>query len=68
MRRSILLQVSVYCPHFQRPVAASRNEATSRLCHCEGNLTCRVSHDGGPVEEAPFPAACPVYPQLTAVR
>jgi hypothetical protein len=27
MRRSVLLKVAVYCPHFKRSVEATRNEA-----------------------------------------
>ena len=41
MRRSILLQVVVHCPHFDRAVTATRNEAIDRLVACSDAHLCR---------------------------
>lgn len=73
MRRSILLTVAVHCPHFNRTVAASLNDAIGRLVHCAAGDTCRSaapdSPSGGTREEhaRPYPAGCPVYPSLARV-
>ena len=66
MRRSILLKVAVYCPHFKRKVEATRNEAIDRLVACSDSESCR---DPAPVgdgteHERPFPRGCPVFPSL----
>jgi hypothetical protein len=66
VRRSILLKVAVYCPHFQRQVQATRNEAIDRLVACTESHLCR---DPAPAEELPehrraFPHGCPVFPSL----
>ena len=42
MRRSLLLQVNVYCPHFQRTVSAMQNEAVGRLVSCSDGERCRA--------------------------
>jgi hypothetical protein len=66
MRRSVLLKVAVYCPHFKRSVEATRNEAIDRLVSCADSDRCR---DDAPApnetgHHRPFPAGCPVYPSL----
>jgi hypothetical protein len=58
--------VSVFCPHFQRPVRAEKNQAIDRLVACAESDQCRqstVSGDAGEVAR-PYPHGCPVYPQL----
>ena len=66
MRRSILLKVAVYCPHFKRGVVATRNEAIDRLVACSDGDSCRdpapASADGEAAR--PYPRGCPVYPSL----
>jgi hypothetical protein len=61
MRRSVLLTVAVFCPHFNRTVEASLNDAIGRLVHCTAGDTCRPTGSG-----QPYPAGCPVYPSLAA--
>jgi hypothetical protein len=67
VRRSELLKVSVYCPHFQRQVAADKNLAIDRLVHCAESDTCRTpAAPDHPSDHArPFPRGCPVFPQLS---
>jgi hypothetical protein len=61
--------VSVFCPHFQRPVRAEKNQAIDRLVACAESEQCRqptapaMSNDAGEVAR-PYPHGCPVYPQL----
>jgi hypothetical protein len=65
VKRSQLLQVHVFCPHFQRPVVAQKNQAIDRLVACAESDTCRQpSASDGTEHEKPFPHGCPVYPQL----
>lgn len=67
MRRSELLKVSVHCPHFRRPVAATRNAAIDRLVACDESEACRDPNavpDGATAHARPFPRGCPVFPQL----
>jgi hypothetical protein len=65
MRRSVLLAVVVHCPHFGRPVNATRNEAIDRLVACSDSDKCRDPADGTlPEHERPFPRGCPVFPSL----
>jgi hypothetical protein len=66
VRRSILLKVAVYCPHFKRSVEATRNEAIDRLVSCADSESCR---DPAPAVDGteparPFPRGCPVFPSL----
>jgi hypothetical protein len=66
VRRSILLKVAVFCPHFLRRVEASRNEAIDRLVACTESESCR---DPAPApraseHERPYPRGCPVFPSL----
>ncbi len=61
-----MLKVSVHCPHFQRPVAVTKNAAIDRLVACDESDACR---DPAPPSDAnaharPFPRGCPVFPQL----
>ncbi len=66
MRRSELLKVAVYCPHFKRTVTADKNAAIDRLVSCSDGDLCRdpqaaeSSSDHG----RPYPRGCPVYPHL----
>jgi hypothetical protein len=66
VRRAELLKVLVFCPHFQRPVAAARNLTIDRLVSCEEADSCRdPAREGQGTEHArPFPCGCPVYPSL----
>jgi len=66
VRRSELIKILVFCPHFQRSVAATRNQAIDRLVACEESEACR---DPAPTAQGteharPFPHGCPVYPSL----
>jgi hypothetical protein len=66
VRRSVLLNVIVHCPHFGRPVTATRNDATDRLVSCSDADKCRDPNpsaaDGD--HERPYPRGCPVFPSL----
>jgi hypothetical protein len=70
MRRSILLKVAVYCPHFKRSVEATRNEAIDRLVACADSESCRDpapaagAVEGGAEHARPYPRGCPVFPSL----
>jgi hypothetical protein len=68
VRRSILLKVAVYCPHFKRSVEATRNEAIDRLVACADSERCREPAPAGRSEgtehDRPFPRGCPVFPSL----
>jgi hypothetical protein len=66
MRRSVLLKVAVYCPHFKRSVEATRNEAIDRLVACADSGSCRDPEPprDGTEHQRPFPAGCPVFPSL----
>jgi hypothetical protein len=67
MRRSELLKLTVHCPHFNRPVVATRNAAIDRLVACDESERCRdpaPSSDGTTSHARPFPHGCPVFPQL----
>ena len=41
MQRSVSLKVIVHCPHFGRPVTATRNLAIDRLVACSDSELCR---------------------------
>jgi hypothetical protein len=66
MQRSVSLQVVVHCPHFGRPVNATRNLAIDKLVACSDSERCRDPHpESAPSEPArPFPRGCPVFPSL----
>jgi hypothetical protein len=66
MRRSELLKVSVFCPHFKRTVAVDKNAAIDRLVSCDERDACRQPAPPSSLSdhERPFPHGCPVYPQL----
>jgi len=64
--RSQMLKVVVFCPHFQRAVSATRNQAIDRLVACDDSALCR---DPAPAADGneharPFPHGCPVFPSL----
>jgi hypothetical protein len=62
MRRLDLVKTVVVCPHFRRPVTATRNQAIDRLVACDESSACR---DPAPAEPArPYPQGCPVFPTL----
>jgi hypothetical protein len=66
MRRSVLLQVTVHCPHFDRPVVAQMNAAIERLVACGDSDRCRDPQPAGGhgEHERPYPRGCPVFPSL----
>jgi hypothetical protein len=69
MRRLELVPTTTFCPHFGRPVAATRNDAISggRLVDCAEKDACRdpAPEASGPHDHArPFPHGCPVFPSL----
>ena len=66
MRRSILLKVVVHCPHFDRSVSATRNEAIDLLVACSDSNLCRDPAPTGErnEHERPYPRGCPVFPSL----
>jgi len=66
VRRSVLLRVAVYCPHFKRPVEATRNQAIDRLVACAESEACRdpAPPEALPEHQRPFPHGCPVFPSL----
>ena len=66
MRRSVLLAVVVHCPHFGRPVTATRNLAIDRLVACSDADRCRDPQPASapPEHERPYPRGCPVFPSL----
>jgi hypothetical protein len=70
VRRSELIKVLVFCPHFQRSVAAARNLSIDRLVSCEEAESCRDATpqvpgpDQGHEHARVFPHGCPVYPTL----
>jgi hypothetical protein len=62
MRRSELLKLAVYCPHFKRSVTAAKNATIDRLVDCSDKESCR---DGNPEDASrPYPHGCPVFPSL----
>jgi len=67
VRRSELIKVLVFCPHFQRPVSAARNLTIDRLVSCDDAGSCRdATPESAPGHEHArvFPHGCPVYPSL----
>jgi hypothetical protein len=68
MRRSVLLVVAVHCPHFGRPVNATRNEAIDKLVACADSDKCREPSPPAAAgeHERPFPRGCPVFPSLSS--
>ena len=66
MRRSELLKVVVFCPHFQRSVNATRNLTIDRLVACDDSDSCRDPQPAAAGDEhlRPFPHGCPVFPSL----
>ena len=62
MRRSVLLQVVVHCPHFDRAVTATRNEAIDRLVACSDAHLCR--DPAPPTDAHEHERGCPVFPSL----
>ncbi len=69
VRRSELIKVLVFCPHFQRPVSAARNLTIDRLVSCDEAGACRdatpeAAPGAGHEHARVFPHGCPVYPSL----
>jgi hypothetical protein len=67
--RSSLLKVVVFCPHFHRPVNATRNQSIDRLVSCDDADKCRnpAAAPTDPNDHTrPFPSGCPVFPSLAA--
>ena len=61
MRRSLALQIVIQCPHFERPVHATLNQAIEKLVDCADKMACVIE---GAEPGAERPAACPVFPRL----
>jgi hypothetical protein len=62
MRRSELLTITVFCPHFERPVGASRNTVSDRLVDCASKRECvQESVDERGVTVTVYPNGCPVF-------
>jgi hypothetical protein len=62
MRRSPALVVTILCPHFERPVAATRNATTERLVDCASKSECvTVTTDERGVTIEVRPQECPVF-------
>ena len=62
MRRSEALTVTILCPHFERPVTATRNGANERLVDCRDRNECvSVTTDERGVTVTVYPQACPVF-------
>lgn len=61
MRRSPLLTIQVFCPHFQRPVIAKRNESTEKLVDCSSKDDCSHVEEGTTI--VVYPNVCPVFRQ-----
>jgi len=59
MRRSPLLTIQVFCPHFERPVAARKNEVTEKLVDCNSKTEYAKTEPGTTV--VVYPAGCPVF-------
>jgi len=66
VQRSVSLSVVVHCPHFGRPVTATRNLAIDKLVACSDSELCRDANHGStaPEHARPFPRGCPVFPSL----
>ncbi len=62
MRRSENLVVMVFCPHFERPVVATRNQTNERLVDCTSKRECSTdaTDERGGVRTI-YPAGCPVF-------
>lgn len=68
------LKVVVHCPHFARPVTATRNLAIDRLVACSDSELCRAPAQAGATvdgtsgerqeSDRPYPRGCPVFPSL----
>ena len=68
MRRSEALTVVVLCPHFERPVQATRNVVSERLVDCASKQECvTVSESASGVKVSVYPSGCPVF-RAAAVR
>jgi hypothetical protein len=56
--------VTILCPHFARPVSATRNGATDKLVDCVAKDECAsVTTDERGVTVTVRPSACPVFRQ-----
>jgi hypothetical protein len=66
VRRSEALTVTVLCPHFERPVLATRNEAAGRLVDCRSKEDCVTrERDEEGRERVEYPQGCPVFRRAT---
>jgi len=66
MQRSVSLRVVVHCPHFGRPVSATRNLAIDKLVACADGELCRdpSAPSAAPGHTRDYPRGCPVFPSL----
>lgn len=65
VRRSEALRVTIVCPHFARPVVATRNAMNDKLVDCSDKDACvTVTTDERGVAVEVRPAACPVFRKI----
>jgi hypothetical protein len=68
VRRSESLTVVVLCPHFERPIQATRQVVSERLVDCASKQECvTVSESAAGVTISVYPSGCPVF-RAPAVR
>jgi hypothetical protein len=63
MRRSPLITIQVFCPHFERPVIVRRNESNEKLVDCAAKEDCSHVEEGTTV--VVYPRGCPVFRKST---
>ena len=51
----------VLCPHFQRPVEATRNQMNERLIDCAEKQACRTVEEREALTVVVYPEGCPVF-------
>jgi hypothetical protein len=61
VRRTAELRVVVLCPHFQRPVEATRNTMNERLIDCTEKDACRTLEERDGTTVVIYPQGCPVF-------
>jgi hypothetical protein len=64
VRRSEHLRITILCPHFARPVGATRNAMNEKLVDCDDKQACVTVHSderGATIEVRP--SSCPVFRQ-----
>lgn len=62
MRRSEHLRITILCPHFARPVVATRNSMNEKLVDCDEKQACvTIESDARGATVEVRPASCPVF-------